>query len=72
MTDDEHEDHVGAVAAEPVPAAEEPSILDTIIERIEKWFAIEFPGTIFADTPEKHNDLRKKIDNLIQHLKIKE
>ena len=53
-----------------VPAAPAPQ--STVDELIDKWFGIEFAGTVFADTPEKCNQLRVKLDNLKQILKIKE
>jgi hypothetical protein len=60
------------VAKKPVAAPAAPEPQSTIDELIDKWFGVEFAGTVFADTPEKCNQLRVKIDNLKQILKIKE
>lgn len=56
-------------AVAPAPAASAESPVDSVIDN---WLSIEFPGTIFADTPEKWNDLRAKVGNLKNALKIKE
>jgi len=69
MADEEHEDTVEEIVQQPAAAA--PAALTTD-ELIDKWFSVEFAGTIFADTPDKCNQLRVKLENLKQILKIKE
>jgi len=58
---------------QPAPA-HNASVLaeDRLDAVVENWYSIELAGTSFADTPEKHNELRKKLENLKNALKIKE
>ena len=71
MAEDEDLGHEDQEQAAPTPSAS-VSAEDRLDAAVENWFSIELAGTIFADTPEKHNELRKKIENLKNALKIKE
>lgn len=67
-TDDHEDDPSPAAAAAPVaPAATIP--LDDLIDR---WVNTDIAGTEFADTPDKWNLIRQKVENLKTILKIKE
>lgn len=71
MAEDEDLGHEDQEQVAPAPAAS-VSAEDRLDATVENWFSIELAGTIFADTPEKHNELRKKVENLKNALKIKE
>lgn len=66
------EELAAPAAKKPVAVSAAPEPQSTVDELIDKWFSVEFAGTIFADTPEKCNQLRVKLENLKQILKIKE
>ena len=60
VEDDDHEDAAPAAAAPAPPPAEKRSIA----EIIDQWLSTEFPGTVFAETSERWNTLREKVENL--------
>lgn len=66
-TDDHEDDPSPAAAAAPVAPAATP--LDDLIDR---WVNTDIAGTEFADTPDKWNLIRQKVENLKTILKIKE
>lgn len=58
VEDDDHEDAAPAAAA-PAPAEKRSNA-----EIIDQWLSTEFPGTVFAETSERWNTLREKVENL--------
>lgn len=66
MVDEEDHEEAAAAAVEQPVSAPEATVApaDTLDSVFERWLGVEISGTVYADTPEKWNEIRQKIDNL--------
>lgn len=53
-------------------AAPAPAPVASLDNLIDQWVSTEIVGSEFADTPERWNAIRAKVENLKNLLKIKE